>query len=59
MEVKRLRLSAEEIAHRLEQPQRTKDGWLACCPAHPDKSPSLSISGFTNVSSQTRSDPEY
>ena len=43
MEAKKLRHSAEEIANRLEKPQRTKDGWLARCPAHPDKSPSLSI----------------
>ena len=43
MEAKQLRHSAEEIANRLEKPQQTKDGWLACCPAHPDKSPSLSI----------------
>ncbi len=43
MEAKRLRLSAEEIANRLEMPQQTRTGWLARCPAHPDKSPSLSI----------------
>ena len=43
MEAKRLRLSAEEIAHRLDRPQRTRGGWLACCPAHDDASPSLSI----------------
>ena len=43
MEAKKLRHSAEEIAHRLEKPQKTKNGWLACCPAHSDKSPSLSV----------------
>ena len=43
MEAKQLRHSAEEIANRLEKSQKTKGGWLACCPAHPDKSPSLSI----------------
>ena len=43
MEAKQLRHSAEEIANRLDRPQKTKNGWLACCPAHPDKSPSLSI----------------
>ena len=43
MEAKKLRLSAEEIANRLDRPQRTRGGWLACCPAHDDASPSLSI----------------
>ena len=43
MEAEQLRLSAEEIANRLDRPQRTKSGWLACCPAHSDRSPSLSV----------------
>ena len=29
MEAKRLRLSAEEIANRLEKPQQTQTGWFA------------------------------
>lgn len=34
----------EEILARLEKVKRTGRGnWLACCPAHDDKSPSLTI----------------
>lgn len=36
-------LTAETIAHALDKPHRSGDGWVACCPAHDDKSPSLSI----------------
>jgi hypothetical protein len=33
-----------QIIERLEKVKRTGQGkWLACCPAHPDKSPSLTI----------------
>ncbi len=37
-------LTAEEVAHRLAKPRRTGSGWTACCPAHEDSDPSLSIS---------------
>ena len=34
----------DTLLSRLDKPRRTGPGrWLACCPAHPDKSPSLSI----------------
>jgi hypothetical protein len=37
-------LSADALISRLEKAKRTGAGtWLACCPAHEDKSPSLSI----------------
>ena len=36
-------LSAEDLAHRLEKPKKQGKGWMACCPAHDDKKPSLSI----------------
>ena len=29
---------------RLSKPRKMGEGWQACCPAHPDKSPSLSVS---------------
>lgn len=36
---------AETILQHLQRVRRTKpNSWLACCPAHPDRSPSLSIS---------------
>jgi 5S rRNA maturation endonuclease (ribonuclease M5) len=36
--------SAEDVAKHLEKAKRNPDGsWEACCPAHNDKSPSLSI----------------
>ncbi len=35
---------ADKILNRLEKVRQTgKDSWLACCPAHNDRSPSLSI----------------
>ncbi len=35
---------ASEILNRLEKVKRTgQDKWIACCPAHDDKSPSLAI----------------
>jgi hypothetical protein len=37
-------LDAHGIAHALTaRPQRTRHGWLAQCPAHPDRTPSLSL----------------
>lgn len=34
---------AESLAHRCEEPQPEKNGWVARCPAHQDTTPSLSI----------------
>src|SRR2546426_11183567 len=34
---------AADIAQRCEQACHTADGWQACCPAHEDTTPSLSI----------------
>jgi|SRR5215813_4395068 len=34
---------AADIAHRCQHARQTKDGWQACCPAHDDSTPSLSI----------------
>ena len=34
---------AEDLAQRCAKAQATKAGWQACCPAHDDRSPSLSI----------------
>jgi hypothetical protein len=37
-------MNAEAFLERLDKVRKTgTDRWLACCPAHPDKSPSLSI----------------
>ena len=37
-------MTAEQIAHRLEKPKhKAGGGWMACCPAHADSNPSLSI----------------
>ena len=37
-------MSADTLLSLLSKVKRTKpDSWLACCPAHDDKSPSLSI----------------
>jgi len=36
--------SAEQVAAALDKPTRTGSGWQACCPAHEDRTPSLSIS---------------
>ena len=36
--------SADEVARGLEKYRKSGDGWMACCPAHADKNPSLSIS---------------
>lgn len=37
-------MSADNLLQHLQKIKRTGEGrWLACCPAHDDKSPSLSI----------------
>lgn len=37
-------MTAEKLLDHLEQVRRNGDGrWIACCPAHDDNSPSLSI----------------
>ena len=36
-------MDAETIANGLNRPKKTSDGWMACCPAHEDRTPSLSI----------------
>ena len=36
-------MNAKFIARQLQKPSRTGAGWVACCPAHPDKTPSLSL----------------
>ena len=35
--------TAETVANGLEKARRSGDGWTACCPAHDDQNPSLSI----------------
>lgn len=36
--------TAEQVAAQLDRARRLRDGkWMACCPAHDDRSPSLSI----------------
>lgn len=37
------RLSIQEILGRLEGVRSAGEGWMACCPAHADRNPSLSI----------------
>jgi putative DNA primase/helicase len=36
-------MSADDVAARCQNPRKNADGWEACCPAHDDTSPSLSI----------------
>lgn len=36
-------MSMDVLLPRLRNVRRTGDGWMACCPAHEDKRPSLSI----------------
>jgi len=36
-------MSAEELLSRLQQVRRNGSGWIALCPAHDDRSPSLSV----------------
>lgn len=37
-------LTAADVAQRLTKAKRAGAGWIACCPAHDDSTPSLSIS---------------
>ena len=37
-------MNAEQIAIALDKARKNGTGWIACCPAHADKNPSLSIS---------------
>lgn len=38
-------MKAEELVSRLEKCRQTRPGrWVACCPAHVDKTPSLAVS---------------
>lgn len=37
-------MNVNEILSKLKKVKKTKNGWLACCPAHKDKTPSLKIS---------------
>jgi hypothetical protein len=34
----------EEVLQRLQKVRRTSKGWMALCPAHADRTPSLSVS---------------
>lgn len=36
-------MTAAEIAQALPRGRKTGDGWIACCPGHEDKNPSLSL----------------
>ena len=36
-------MTTAEILSQLEPATKTRDGWQACCPAHKDKTPSLTI----------------
>lgn len=36
-------MNIEDFLSRLEKVKKTPSGWLACCPAHDDKSPSLTV----------------
>lgn len=35
----------EELLSKLKKVRKTSDGWQACCPAHDDTNPSLSVRG--------------
>ena len=37
------RMDAASVAAKLQKARRAGDGWTACCPAHEDRTPSLSI----------------
>jgi hypothetical protein len=41
-------MNAEEIAHHLEGCRKSGSGFMACCPAHEDREPSLSITDGDN-----------
>jgi DNA primase len=37
-------ITAEQVAKVLKNPTKKENGsWMACCPAHDDKTPSLSV----------------
>jgi hypothetical protein len=36
-------MKPEDLLEQLSRVRKTKDGWIASCPAHEDKSPSLSV----------------
>lgn len=36
-------MDAESLARDLDKPRRAGKSWLACCPAHDDRNPSLTI----------------
>ena len=37
-------MKTEDFLSRLEKVERSGSGWIACCPAHGDSNPSLSVS---------------
>ena len=37
-------MRVDEILPLLNKAKRTASGWVACCPAHEDRNPSLSVS---------------
>lgn len=41
-------MNAADVAARLVKPRRAGAGWSACCPAHEDSNPSLSINDSEN-----------
>lgn len=41
-------MNARELLARLEGASSTRNGWIARCPAHPDRNPSLSIREESN-----------
>jgi len=36
-------VTTEELLERLEGVRKSGSGWIACCPSHSDRKPSLSI----------------
>lgn len=41
-------MDAESIARGLDKPRKYGRSWMACCPSHPDRNPSLSITDGDN-----------
>jgi len=41
-------MNAENFLSRLDKVKRIARGWIACCPAHDDTSPSLTVSESAN-----------
>jgi len=37
------KVNIDRVLERLERLRKTRRGWIACCPSHPDKNPSLSV----------------